>query len=115
MTSILIKALPLLTLALATPALAAGGLTDPKGMTLYTFDKDTKDTSNCYDACAQKWPPYLVKDGKESGEGWTQTKRKDGSEQWVYDGKPLYYFADDKKPGDATGDGLNGVWHVAAK
>lgn len=100
---------------LATSVFAAAGLTDPKGMTLYTFDKDTKDTSTCYDACAKNWPPYLVKDGKESGEGWTQAKRKDGSEQWVYDGKPLYYYAKDMKPGDAMGDGLNGVWHTAAK
>ena len=32
---------------------------------------------------------------------WSQSKRKDGNQQWVYDGKPLYYFHDDKKPGDA--------------
>ncbi len=100
---------------LASSGLAAGSMTDARGLTLYTFDKDTKGTSTCYDACAQKWPPYLVEDGQESGEGWTRTKRKDGGEQWVYDGKPLYYFADDKNPGDAKGDGLNDVWHVATR
>lgn len=26
---------------------------------------------------------------------------------------PLYYWVKDKKPGDVTGDGVNGVWHVA--
>lgn len=97
---------------LASVALSAGMLTDPKGMTLYIFDKDAKNKSNCYDACAANWPPYLVNEGKENGEGWTVAKRKDGSMQWVYDGKPLYYFHDDKKPGDANGEGLNGIWHT---
>ena len=28
-----------------------------KGMTLYSFDKDTALKSNCVDACAAAWPP----------------------------------------------------------
>lgn len=108
----------ILTMSLAvsaslTPvALAAGMLTGDKGMTLYVFDKDTKDTSNCYDACAKLWPPYLVEGEKAKGEGWTEIKRKDGAKQWAYDGKPLYYYAADKKAGDAMGDGFKGVWHI---
>lgn len=96
-------------------SLAAASLTGPKGMTLYVFDKDTKGIPTCYTACAKNWPPYLVKEGKETGTGWTQAKRKDGSIQWVYDGRPLYFFYEDKKPGDAMGDGMNGVWHTATK
>lgn len=99
----------------ASTAFAAGVLTDAKGMTLYIFDKDTKDISNCYDACAAKWPPYLVQDGEAAKEGWSTTQRKDGSLQWVYEGKPLYYFVDDKNPGDAKGDGLNNVWHTVTE
>jgi len=38
-------------------------LTDAKGMTLYTFDKDASGTSNCYDACATKWPPLAAEAG----------------------------------------------------
>jgi predicted lipoprotein with Yx(FWY)xxD motif len=101
---------------LATASFAAGMLTDAKGMTLYTFDKDTKGMSNCYDACATAWPPYLVAKGeKPKGEGWTMTKRKDGAEQWVYDGKPLYFFVKDTKPGEAMGDGMKDVWHVVTE
>jgi predicted lipoprotein with Yx(FWY)xxD motif len=87
-------------------------MVDMKNMTLYTFDKDEKDKSNCYDKCATNWPPLMAgADAKAMGE-WTVVKRTDGSMQWAYDGKPLYTFVKDKKPGDVTGDGASGVWHV---
>ena len=38
--------------------------------------------------------------------------RDDGSKQWAYKGKPVYYWAKDQKAGDRTGDGVNSVWHV---
>ncbi len=98
---------------LTSAGFAAGMLADAKGMTLYTFDKDTKGMSTCYGACATMWPPYLAKKGeKPMGEGWTMVKRKDGAEQWAYDGKPLYFFAKDMKAGEAMGNGMKGVWHV---
>lgn len=88
-------------------------LTDAKGMTLYIFDKDAKDTSNCYDDCAVKWPP-LMADASAMADGeFTLVERKDGSKQWAHEGMPLYLWQNDKKPGDMTGDGVGGVWHVA--
>lgn len=36
--------------------------TDSKGMTLYVFDKDKADQSDCYEDCAKAWPPFLVND-----------------------------------------------------
>ncbi len=89
-------------------------LADTKGMTLYTYDKDTGTTSTCYGVCAQKWPPYL-----STGAGSTTlpanigvTKRTDGTTQYTWMGKPLYYYAGDTKAGEVTGNGLAGVWHV---
>lgn len=35
--------------------------------------------------------------------------------QWADDGKPLYTYVDDKKPGDVTGDGKNEVWHAVTE
>jgi predicted lipoprotein with Yx(FWY)xxD motif len=90
-------------------------LTDSKGMTLYTFDKDaTPGKSVCNGPCAQTWPPLAAPaDAKAMGD-WTVVTRDDGSKQWAYRGKPLYRFAKDAKPGDMTGDGfLNGAWHTA--
>jgi len=31
---------------------------------------------------------------------------------WAYDGKPLYTWFKDKKPGDVTGDMVEGLWHI---
>lgn len=83
------------------------------GMTLYVFDKDTSGVSNCYDQCATNWPPYVVEDDKMMVEGMDTIMRKDGTKQYVVDGKPLYYYVKDVKAGDVVGDGVNGVWHLA--
>lgn len=87
-------------------------MTGAKSMSLYTFDKDKGGTPTCYADCATNWPPYLGKTGEKMSEGWTLVERKDGGMQWAYDGKPTYYFARDAKPGDTSGDGMGGVWHV---
>lgn len=112
MSKLAISAVTLAALLAATGAYAAGMLTDSKGMTLYTFDKDKGKMSACYGDCAKNWPPYLVHKGDKMGKDWAKSKRKDGAMQWTYDGHPLYYYMDDKKAGDAMGDGKGGVWHV---
>ena len=88
-------------------------LTDAKGMTLYTFDKDAKGMSSCYDACAKKWPPLKAAAGSAADGKYTQVARKDGSKQWALKGMPLYFWVKDKKQGDATGDGVKNVWDAA--
>ena len=40
-------------------------LMDANKMTLYTFDKDEKGVSNCYDDCAAKWPPLAGEAGMD--------------------------------------------------
>lgn len=87
--------------------------TDAKGMTLYTFDKDEAGKSNCYDKCAVAWPPLAAAADAKAMDEWTVVERTDGTKMWAYDGHPLYTYVDDKKPGDVTGDGKGGVWHVA--
>lgn len=85
-------------------------LTDEKGMTLYVFDKDEPGKSNCYQKCAQNWPPLPA--GMAGGD-YSVVERTDGVKQLAYKGKPLYLWVKDTKPGDTTGDGFNSVWHVA--
>lgn len=88
-------------------------LTDAKGMTLYTFDKDGPGVSNCYDKCAVNWPPAMAAaDAKAEGD-FTIVDRTDGTKMWAYKGKPLYLWIKDQKPGDTTGDMVGEVWHTA--
>lgn len=88
-------------------------LADGQGMTLYTFAKDSEGKSACNGPCAQNWPPLMATADAESANGYTVITREDGSQQWAYQGKPLYTWINDTKPGDTTGDGVNQVWHVA--
>ncbi len=91
-----------------------GMLTDGKGMTLYTFDKDTEaGKSACSGPCLAAWPALVAPaDAKPMGE-WTVITRDDGTKQWAYKGKPLYTFVHDTKAGEVTGDGKGNVWHTA--
>lgn len=89
-------------------------LTDSNGMTLYTFDNDEPGTSNCYDDCAVKWPPLVADDTPAEGD-FTLVDRTDGTQMWAYKGMPLYYWYEDEAPGDTSGDGVGGVWHLAVE
>jgi predicted lipoprotein with Yx(FWY)xxD motif len=103
----------------AEPAMQADSsmgkiLVDASNKTLYTFDKDETNKSNCYDQCAVNWPPFTAAADAMAEGGWTIVERTDGSKQWAYEGKPLYLFVQDKAPGDVTGEGKgDGTWHVA--
>jgi predicted lipoprotein with Yx(FWY)xxD motif len=84
-------------------------IVDSEGMTLYKFDKDKGTTSACYGECEGFWPP-LTTSGEPMAKGGAQssmlgtTERKDGTMQVTYNGHPLYTFAKDQKPGEATGN-----------
>ena len=116
-----IPACAFLLAALALPLYAAqaplkksnGVLVDAKGMTVYTFDKDSANSgkSACSGRCAENWPP--VQAGSEQPAApYSVVTREDGSKQLAYNGKPLYTFVKDKKPGDKAGDKAMNVWHA---
>jgi predicted lipoprotein with Yx(FWY)xxD motif len=87
---------------------------DPKGMTLYTFDKDAGGKSMCNGPCAENWPPLMAATDAKPTADMTIVARDDGKKMWAYKGKPLYTFKKDLAPGDTNGDGfLNGAWHMA--
>jgi predicted lipoprotein with Yx(FWY)xxD motif len=94
-------------------------LVDGEGMTLYVFDPDEQGPSTCYDDCATAWPPLLT-DGDPVAEGDAEQEllgaieRDDGALQATYDGWPLYHWAADASPGDASGQAVQDVWWVVA-
>lgn len=99
-----------------SPATSLNGvLVGPNQMTLYVFDKDAVGSgkSVCNGGCASNWPPLMAPANAVASADWSVVARDDGSKQWAYKGRPLYYWAKDAKPGDKTGDGfLNNAWHV---
>ncbi len=82
------------------------------GLTLYTFRQDAKNQSNCYNDCAAAWPPFSASASDSPAGALGIIERNDGTRQWALNGKPLYFWAGDSAKGDATGDGVGGVWDV---
>jgi len=93
-------------------------LTDPAGRTLYLSTKDKGTTSNCYDACAKKWPPLTTTKSVTVSGKYTvpsdvgTTNRTDGTKQVTYGGHPLYYFSGDSAPDQIKGQGVDGTWFL---
>jgi predicted lipoprotein with Yx(FWY)xxD motif len=84
-------------------------LTDEKGMTLYTYSKDTTGVSNCSGKCIANWPAYgPTTQPTGLPTDVTVITRLDKSLQYAWKGMPLYYFVSDTKAGDVTGDGVGG-------
>jgi predicted lipoprotein with Yx(FWY)xxD motif len=82
-------------------------------MTLYTFANDTEGVSNCYDECAEKWPPHLAEYWDDPRAPFSTIERTDGTKQWARNGMPLYFSTLDEKKGDTQGDGVDGLWQAA--
>lgn len=93
---------------------------DSKGMSLYFFTKDVKDsgTSACTGACLQAWPVFTTMSDAPGVDGVTGTvgtiATPDGKKQVTLNGMPLYYYAKDKAAGDVTGQGVGGVWYLVS-
>jgi predicted lipoprotein with Yx(FWY)xxD motif len=105
---------------LKTATSSAGNIVvDAKGMSVYFFTKDVKDsgTSACTAACLTAWPPLTTTSATPKVEGVTGTvgtiTTPEGAKQVTLNGLPLYYYAQDKKPGDILGQGVNNVWYLA--
>ncbi|HEY8445590.1 MAG TPA: hypothetical protein VIL01_00625 [Thermomicrobiales bacterium] len=93
-------------------------LADADGMTLYMYTRDLPNQSNCYDQCAEAWPPFTVEGELSLPEDVPGTlgtiTRDDGTTQVTYNEMPLYYWQADTQPGDTTGQGVGGVWFIVA-
>src|SRR5919198_535926 len=97
-------------LALGAAALVAAGC-----------GSSNKSSSNTCDGdCAKAWPPVttggkpVAEEGADASKLGT-TSRSDGKTQVTYGGHPLYYYAEDAKPGDMNGQGskaFGAEWYV---
>lgn len=93
---------------------------DGKGMSVYYYTKDVKDsgTSACTGGCLEAWPPVLAAADTPTVDGVTGTvgtiATPDGKKQLTINGMPVYYYAKDLAAGDITGQGVGGVWYLVA-
>jgi predicted lipoprotein with Yx(FWY)xxD motif len=120
LTSVIFASVAAYGIALAAEAMPAsvhamnGMLMDAKGMTLYTWDNDKEaNKSSCNGMCLMNWPALKAEASDKDMGDWKVITRDDGSKQWAYKGKPLYYFVMDTASGDKKGDGRGMVWHIA--
>lgn len=88
------------------------------GRTVYVFTKDQKDSgvSSCTDTCLENWPPVVVGGEPTVSEDITATiatiDMPNGQKQVTVDGMPVYYWHEDKNPGEVKGQGVGNVWYA---
>jgi predicted lipoprotein with Yx(FWY)xxD motif len=79
-------------------------LTDSKGKTLYYFIQDSPGNSTLQGHSLAEFPvfgPRLISTPSSlNPKDFTYVTRADGISQLAYKGMPLYYYVEDKKPGD---------------
>ncbi|MFV2103565.1 hypothetical protein [Micromonospora sp. LOL_024] len=91
---------------------------DGQGYVLYRSDRDSRSPSRsrCTGSCLQRWLPAPAEsDLRVVGINRRLVgtlARPDGQVQLTLDGWPLYGYAGDRAPGDATGQEVDGVWRV---
>ncbi|HZP89556.1 MAG TPA: hypothetical protein VFC04_01010 [Actinomycetota bacterium] len=88
-----------------------------EGLTLYHNTQETGGKIVCTGSCASAWPPVLVSGSlpavpKGVSGSFGTIARPDGSKQLTFDGQPLYTYAGDSGPGQANGQGLEGIWYA---
>jgi predicted lipoprotein with Yx(FWY)xxD motif len=92
-------------------------LVNGKGRTLYMFVPDKQKKVTCKGSCAIVWPPLKLKKGQKPTAGLGAKQKLLGMDGRVvtYNRWPLYTYITDKKPGQATGQGVDdsgGKWFV---
>lgn len=104
---------------LKTASTSAGKVVvDAKGMSVYFFTKDTKDsgTSACTGQCIAAWPPVLTDSATPAVDGVSgkigTIATPDGKKQVTINGMPVYYYVKDRAPGDVAGQGVGNVWYL---
>ena len=94
-------------------------LVDQDGKTLYLFEADSMDKSNCSGGCLALWPAVMADGKATAGNGVSagMIGTATGSSQVTYAGHPLYWFSGDTAAGDTNGEGLTdfgGAWYAVS-
>jgi predicted lipoprotein with Yx(FWY)xxD motif len=96
-------------------------LVTSKGYTIYLWAKDSKNKSACSGGCLSVWPFVLVSGKPTAGPGVNAkllgTIKVKGGNEVTYNGRPLYTYVSDVKPGVISGEGnktFGGPWWLVS-
>ncbi len=107
---------------IASHAGSGGTFLTDGGRSVYLWNADAMNKSNCSGACAGAWPPVMATGKVTASHGVKPSDlgtiaRSGGGKQVTYNGHPLYFFAGDSGPGQTNGQGSDSFgakwWLVA--
>jgi predicted lipoprotein with Yx(FWY)xxD motif len=86
-------------------------IVDTEGRTLYYFQQDTENVSNCTGGCLTAWPAFvgssnLVLPSTLDAAKFSIITRPDGLRQLAYRGRAMYYYAQDNARGEVKGQNV---------
>jgi predicted lipoprotein with Yx(FWY)xxD motif len=80
------------------------------GFSIYTWDKDGPNKSNCYNDCLKDWTPVQAPQTATAQGEWGIIERAPGVKQWTYRTKPVYTRVQDRRFRSMEGSDVAG-WH----
>lgn len=85
-------------------------LSASSGFSVYTWDGDQPNKSNCKDDCLKEWRPVLAGQSAQVNGDWGIVERSPGVKQWTFRKRPLYTHVSDSRFRSFEGGDVNG-WH----
>ena len=92
------------------PATSGRLLVNRERYSVYAWDGDGPNTSNCHEQCLADWTPVLAPEIAAERDGWTVIKRAPSVNQWAFRGQPLYTYNHDRGLRSFWGADVPG-WH----
>ena len=85
-------------------------LVNADGYSVYKWDGDEHNISNCVGECLDYWTPVRAPQVARSSDGWAVVKHPSGINQWAFRGSPLYTYNYDTRGRSFSGSDVPG-WH----
>jgi predicted lipoprotein with Yx(FWY)xxD motif len=77
---------------------------------VYSYDRDARNKSNCSGSCLDGWTPILAGAYARPVGEWNTFERSPGVRQWAFRGMPVYRYQSDPKIDAMDGSDVPG-WH----
>ncbi len=79
-----------------------------EGYSVYSWDNDAPNKSNCIGDCARTWIPVAAPAAAQPQGDWTVIDRAPGVRQWAFREKPVYTYSDDTSRASLAGGDVPG-------